>query len=59
MVGVQGHESAVTALSASPDSKTMLTAGRDKIAILWNAENFTKHNTVPVFEAVEGQPLLV
>lgn len=52
---LQDHFSAVTSLSLSVDGWTLLTAGRDKVAILWDLRSHTKIITVPVFEALEGE----
>jgi U3 small nucleolar RNA-associated protein 13 len=52
---VQDHFSAVTSLSISADGWTLLSAGRDKVAILWDLRSHKKLTTVPVFEAVEGE----
>ena len=51
---LKGHFSAVTALSLSPDGWTLVSGGRDSVAIAWNLRDHTKIATVPVFEALEG-----
>ncbi len=59
MARVQAHFSAVTALSLSPDGWTLLSAGRDKVAVLWDLRKYAQLATVPIHEAVEGaHPLL-
>ena len=50
----QAHFSAVTALSLSADGWTLLSAGRDKVAVLWDLRKYAKLATVPVHEAIEG-----
>lgn len=55
LLHIQGHFNAVTSLSIAPDGWTMLSAGRDNVAILWDLRANTKSATVPVFEAIEGQ----
>lgn len=45
----------MTSLSLTPDGWTLLTAGRDKVAILWDLRSHKKIVTVPLFEAVEGK----
>ena len=50
----QAHFSAVTALSLSTDGWTLLSAGRDKVAVLWDLRKYTRLATVPVHEAIEG-----
>lgn len=52
---LQDHFSAVTSLSLTPDGWTLLSAGRDKVANLWDMKSYKKVVTVPVFEAVEGE----
>lgn len=46
----------MTSLSVTPEGDRLLTAGRDKVANLWNLTSCKKLATVPVFEAVEGEP---
>ena len=52
----QDHYSAVTSLSFTPEGDRLLTAGRDKVANLWDVATYKKLATVPVFEAIEGEP---
>ena len=52
---VQDHYSAVTSLSLVPEGNLLLTAGRDKVAILWDVHTHKKLATIPVFEAIEGE----
>lgn len=52
---LQEHFSAVTSLSFTPEGDRLLTAGRDKVAILWDVTSHKKLATVPVYEAVEGE----
>lgn len=54
---LQGHFSAVTALSFGPDDWTLLSGGRDKVAILWDLHTNTKMTAIPTFEALEGELL--
>lgn len=56
--GRQAHFSAVTALSLTVDGWTLLSAARDKVAVLWDLRKYAKLATVPVHEAVEGARLL-
>lgn len=51
---LQGHFSAVTSLSTSPDGWHLLSGGRDGVVIAWSLRDFSKVATVPVYEAVEG-----
>lgn len=38
----------------APDGWTLLSAGRDKVVVLWDLRTNTKLATLAVFEAVEG-----
>lgn len=51
---LKGHFSAVTSLALSPDGWTLVSGGRDSVAIAWNLRDFSKIATVPVFEPLEG-----
>lgn len=44
----------MTSLSLSTDGWTLLSAARDKVAVLWDLRKYAKLATVPVHEAVEG-----
>ncbi len=55
---MQDHFSAVTSLSFTPEGDRLLTAGRDKVAILWDLPSHKKLATVPVYEAVEGERVM-
>ena len=52
---MQDHYSAVTSLSLVPEGNLLLTAGRDKVANLWDLATHKKLATIPVFEAIEGE----
>lgn len=52
---MQDHYSAVTSLSLVPEGNLLLTAGRDKVANLWDVDTHKKLATIPVFEAIEGE----
>lgn len=56
-VELQGHFNAATALSIASDGWTLLSAGRDNVAILWDLRSYKKITTIPVFEAIEGMGL--
>uniref|UniRef100_A0A3Q3BNA9 Transducin beta like 3 n=1 Tax=Kryptolebias marmoratus TaxID=37003 RepID=A0A3Q3BNA9_KRYMA len=55
---LQSHYSAVTSLSFSSDSSTMISSGRDKICTVWDLKTRKAKRTVPVYEAVEGVVVL-
>ena len=44
----------MTSLALSADGWTLLSAGRDQIAALWDLRTHARLATVPTFEAVEG-----
>ena len=52
---MQDHYSAVTSLSLVSEGNLLLTAGRDKVANLWDLNTHKKLATIPVFEAIEGE----
>ena len=52
---MQGHFSAVTSLALTPNGWGLLSAGRDKTAMLWDLRTHAQLATVPVFETVEGK----
>jgi U3 small nucleolar RNA-associated protein 13 len=54
---MQAHFTAVTSISMAPDGWTLLSAGRDKVVVLWDLRSNTKLATLAVFEAVEGAPM--
>ena len=51
---LQGHFSAVTSLALTPNGWGLLSAGRDKTAMLWDLRSHARLATVPLYEAVEG-----
>ena len=53
---MQGHFSAVSSLSLAPDGWSLVSGGRDKVVHVWDLRKNTKLVTVPVYEAVEGEP---
>ena len=54
---LQGHFSTVTSLSFTPDGWTLLSAGRDKVAMLWDIRTHAMLATIPLYQAVEGTAL--
>ncbi|MCJ1354295.1 MAG: Transducin (beta)-like 3 [Icmadophila ericetorum] len=52
------HFSAVTSLSFTAEGDRLLTAARDKVAILWDLASHKKLATIPVYEAIEGAAIL-
>ena len=53
---LKGHFSAVTSLSLSPDGWSLVSGGRDSVAVLWSLRDHSKLATVPVYEPLEGAP---
>ncbi|KRT80907.1 WD40 domain-containing protein, partial [Oryctes borbonicus] len=48
-----GHYSKVTSLCFHSDYKHFITAGRDKVLILWKIDSDSALKTIPVYEVVE------
>lgn len=51
---LDSHVSVVRALDYSPTNRSLLSAGRDKTVILWNAKTWEQTTTMPVLEAIEA-----
>jgi len=51
---LEGHYSAVTAVKVLAESSELVSAGRDKVIIIWCAEKGVKKRTIPVGCSVEG-----
>ena len=51
---LDSHVSVVRGLDFSPDSNGLVSAGRDKIAILWDALAWKPKKTIPVLEGIEA-----
>lgn len=54
VAALEAHASVVRSLDYSPQSKVLLSASRDKTAIIWNARTWQARSTVPVLEGVES-----
>ncbi|ANB15058.1 Utp13p [Sugiyamaella lignohabitans] len=50
---LDNHVSIVRGLDFSPDGKTLISGGRDKVVSVWNANNGKLINTLPVSEVLE------
>ncbi|OMO84994.1 hypothetical protein CCACVL1_10485 [Corchorus capsularis] len=48
------HFSAVSSMAISEDGWTLLTAGRDKVVILWDLHDYSCKSTVPTHEVLEA-----
>ncbi|SMR55056.1 unnamed protein product [Zymoseptoria tritici ST99CH_1E4] len=55
---LDSHVSVVRCLDYSPERKLLLSASRDKTAILWDSRTWTIASTVAVLESVEGAAFL-
>ncbi|XP_032834500.2 transducin beta-like protein 3 isoform X1 [Petromyzon marinus] len=55
---LDGHYSAVTALRFACDGRTLLSAGRDSVVLLWELEAGVVRKTVPVYEPLEDLVVL-
>ncbi|XP_061713417.1 transducin beta-like protein 3 [Cydia pomonella] len=53
-----GHFSKITSLQFTPDGQHMISAGRDRVLILWNLDESKALRTVPVYESIEAMLLL-
>lgn len=53
-VHMQGHFSAVTSLDLTPDGWGLLSASRDRTAMLWDLRTHVCLTTIPLYEAIEG-----
>jgi U3 small nucleolar RNA-associated protein 13 len=51
---LDAHVSVVRALSYSPEEKLLLSASRDKTAILWDSRTWQQRSTIAVLEVVES-----
>lgn len=53
-----GHVSAVTAIAWTLDGQHILSAGRDKVVVLWDIKAGTKVRSIAVLESIEALILL-
>ncbi|OMO51098.1 hypothetical protein COLO4_37813 [Corchorus olitorius] len=51
---LEKHFSAVSSMAISEDGWTLLTAGRDKVVILWDLHDYRCKSTVPIYEVLEA-----
>ncbi|CAN6569779.1 unnamed protein product [Malus baccata var. baccata] len=51
---LNGHNSTVTSMALSEDGWTLLTAGRDKVVILWDLHDYSCMKTVTTYEVLEA-----
>ncbi|PQM41217.1 transducin beta-like protein 3 [Prunus yedoensis var. nudiflora] len=51
---LNGHHSTVTSMALSEDGRTLLTAGRDKVVILWDLRDYSCMKTVTTYEVLEA-----
>ena len=55
---LNGHDSAVTALELHSETKTLVTAGRDRVVIAWDLTTKKSVHTLPVYDHVEGMAIV-
>lgn len=55
---LEGHVSVVRGLEVSPDGRTLVSGGRDKVFNVWDMERGVVRRTVPVFETLEAVGLV-
>ncbi|EFX01493.1 small nucleolar ribonucleoprotein complex [Grosmannia clavigera kw1407] len=58
VANLDGHVSDVQAVAYSAVHQTLLTAGRDKTMIWWDAQTWTSRRVVPTFEMIEAAGFL-
>ena len=51
---LDSHASVVRSLDYSPELKALLSASRDKTAVIWDARTWQSRSTIPVLEGVES-----
>ncbi|KAF3432659.1 hypothetical protein FNV43_RR23761 [Rhamnella rubrinervis] len=51
---LNGHHSTVTSLAVSEDGGTLLSAGRDKVVLLWDLRDYSCKKTVMTYEILEA-----
>ena len=51
---LSGHFSKITSVAFGPDNKTLISASRDKVLILWSIESGSQIRVVPTYECIEG-----
>jgi U3 small nucleolar RNA-associated protein 13 len=51
---LDGHVSVVRGLDVTPDGRTLVSGGRDKVVNVWDLERGVLRKTLPVFETVES-----
>lgn len=54
VASLEAHASVVRSLDYSPDTSSLLSASRDKTAIVWDARKWQATSTIPVLEGVES-----
>ena len=54
IVTLDSHVSVVRSLDYSPDTSALVSAGRDKTAIIWDALTWTSRKVIPILEGVES-----
>lgn len=55
---LDGHVSVVRGLEVTPDGKTLVSGGRDKVLNLWDLDRGVLRRTTPVFETLESVGLV-
>lgn len=54
LLNLDGHTSVVRGLAVTPDGKTIISGGRDKVYSVWDATTGKLKQTIPVYETLEG-----
>uniref|UniRef100_UPI00358F3981 transducin beta-like protein 3 n=1 Tax=Myxine glutinosa TaxID=7769 RepID=UPI00358F3981 len=58
LVTLEAHFSTITALRFTTDGSQLLSAGRDKVVIVWDIISNKQKRTIPVFESIEDVVIL-
>lgn len=55
---LDGHVSVIRGLDVTPDGRTLVSGGRDKVVNIWDLERGVLRKTLPVFEVLESVGLV-
>ncbi|KAJ3216635.1 Transducin (beta)-like 3 [Clydaea vesicula] len=55
---LDAHVSPVRGLDFTPDDKYLITGGRDKVFMVWDLNDYSIVNTIPVYEFIEAVGVL-
>jgi U3 small nucleolar RNA-associated protein 13 len=55
---LKGHDSAVTAMVVDVPTRSLLTAGRDRVVGVWDLKAMKIAHSIPIFDTIEGIALV-